>query len=207
MIADADVFLGLSAGGVVKGEMVAKMAPRPLILAVDLPSGLNADTGAVDEGTLAADLTVTLAFAKTGMTLFPGAGYLGELVVGSIGLPDEMAIPAGLAVVALLATWRTMPRPQDLEPRGLSLEGRSLPRLFWWHAGACGLMAAGFVDFPLIAFHTRQAGLAGDASIPLLYALAMGVDAVAALLFGRLFDRYGLSVLLAGAACAAVASV
>lgn len=73
--------------------------PRPLILAVDLPSGLDADTGAVDEGTLAADLTVTLAFAKTGMTLFPGAGYLGELVVGSIGLPNELAIPAGLEML------------------------------------------------------------------------------------------------------------
>ncbi|HEX8730969.1 MAG TPA: NAD(P)H-hydrate epimerase, partial [Ktedonobacterales bacterium] len=64
--------------------------PRPLVVAVDLPSGLDADAGAVDPGTLAADLTVTLAFAKTGLILFPGAGYLGELVVGSIGLPAAM---------------------------------------------------------------------------------------------------------------------
>ena len=67
-----------------------------IVLAVDLPSGLNADTGAVDEGTIAADLTVTLAFPKTGLYLFPGAALVGELEVGSIGLPDEMSILPGM---------------------------------------------------------------------------------------------------------------
>ena len=67
-----------------------------IVLAVDLPSGLNADTGAVDEGTIAADLTVTLAFPKTGLYFFPGAALVGELEVGSIGLPDEMPIPPGM---------------------------------------------------------------------------------------------------------------
>ncbi len=67
-----------------------------IVLAVDLPSGLNADMGAVDEGTIAADLTVTLAFPKTGLYLFPGATLVGELEVGSIGLPDEMTIPPGM---------------------------------------------------------------------------------------------------------------
>ena len=70
-----------------------------IVLAVDLPSGLNADTGAVDEGTIVADLTVTLAFPKTGLYLFPGAALAGELEVGSIGLPDEMTIPLGLEVM------------------------------------------------------------------------------------------------------------
>lgn len=67
--------------------------PQLTVLAVDLPSGLNADTGAVDEGTIPADLTVTLAFPKVGLLLFPGASYIGELFVGGIGLPDTMAIP------------------------------------------------------------------------------------------------------------------
>jgi ADP-dependent NAD(P)H-hydrate dehydratase / NAD(P)H-hydrate epimerase len=67
-----------------------------VVLAVDLPSGLNADTGAVDEGTIAAGLTVTLAFPKTGLYFFPGAALVGELEVGSIGLPDEMDIPRGM---------------------------------------------------------------------------------------------------------------
>lgn len=70
----------------------AEQARRPALLtvALDLPSGLNADTGAVDDGTVRADLTVTLAFPKVGLLLFPGADYIGELEVGSIGLPADM---------------------------------------------------------------------------------------------------------------------
>jgi NAD(P)H-hydrate epimerase len=70
-----------------------------IVLAVDLPSGLNADTGAVDEGAITADLTVTLAFPKAGLYLFPGAALVGELEVGSIGLPDDMTIPSGMEVM------------------------------------------------------------------------------------------------------------
>lgn len=88
--------------------------PRPFVLAVDLPSGLNADTGAVDEGALAADLTVTLAFPKLGLTLFPGAGYLGELVVGSIGLPDAMSVAPGLDLLDAAQARALLPhRPAD----------------------------------------------------------------------------------------------
>jgi NAD(P)H-hydrate epimerase len=76
------------------GFVEREKARRPslLVLALDLPSGLNADTGAVDEGTIHADLTVTLAFPKVGLLLFPGADYDGDLEVGGIGLPDAMPI-------------------------------------------------------------------------------------------------------------------
>jgi hydroxyethylthiazole kinase-like uncharacterized protein yjeF len=88
--------------------------PRPFVLAVDLPSGVNADTGAVDEGALPADLTVTLAFPKTGLTLFPGAGHLGELVVGAIGLPAEMEIAPGLEMLSGAEARALLPaRPAD----------------------------------------------------------------------------------------------
>lgn len=73
--------------------------PDLYVVAVDLPSGLNADTGAVDPGTLAADLTVTLALPKVGLLLFPGASYVGELQVGSIGLPETMLIAAGIEML------------------------------------------------------------------------------------------------------------
>src|SRR5690242_9635898 len=73
--------------------------PDLYVVAVDLPSGLNADTGAVDPGTLAADLTVTLAYPKIGLLLFPGASYIGELQVGSIGLPATMPVAAGLEML------------------------------------------------------------------------------------------------------------
>lgn len=80
------------------GYVAAEKQRRPslLALALDLPSGLNADTGAVDEGTLPADMTVTLAFPKIGLFLFPGAAYVGDLRVGGIGLPDDMPIQTGM---------------------------------------------------------------------------------------------------------------
>ncbi len=62
-----------------------------LIAAVDLPSGLNPDTGALDPATLAADLTITFAFPKIGQLAFPGANAVGELVVADIGIPAEWA--------------------------------------------------------------------------------------------------------------------
>ncbi len=70
--------------------------PTLLVVSVDLPTGLDADSGAIDPGTLAADLTVTLAFPKRGMLLFPGASYIGELEVGDIGLPADMPIDVTL---------------------------------------------------------------------------------------------------------------
>ncbi len=80
--------------------------PGPLVVALDVPSGLNSDTGAVDSHTLPADLTVTLAAVKRGHILLPGPDVVGQLVVGDIGLGrahypaeflPEMATPAKVA--------------------------------------------------------------------------------------------------------------
>ena len=60
------------------------------VVAVDLPTGMNADTGEVDPGTIPADITITLACPKQGFFFFPGRDYMGELYVGDIGLPAEL---------------------------------------------------------------------------------------------------------------------
>src|SRR5437588_12761951 len=60
------------------------------IVAVDLPTGLNADTGEVDPGAIFADMTITLACPKQGFFFFPGRNYIGELYVRDIGLPPDM---------------------------------------------------------------------------------------------------------------------
>jgi ADP-dependent NAD(P)H-hydrate dehydratase / NAD(P)H-hydrate epimerase len=88
--------------------------PDLLLLAVDLPTGLNADTGGVDPGTFRADITVTLAFPKLGLLFFPGADYVGELEVGSIGLPAELSIPPGPELLDDPTIRRLLPlRPPD----------------------------------------------------------------------------------------------
>jgi MFS family permease len=66
-----------------------------------------------------------------------------------------------------------------------------------------GLIAAGYADFPLIAYHFGKTGVLPPVWIPLFYAVAMGVDAVAALALGRLYDRWGLVVLLGAVAVTA----
>jgi NAD(P)H-hydrate epimerase len=90
------------------------LRPGLLVLAVDLPSGLNADTGALDDGAIAADLTVTLACPKVGLLLFPGAALVGELRVGSIGLPPEMGYIGKLELIDDVLVRALLPlRPLD----------------------------------------------------------------------------------------------
>lgn len=61
------------------------------VLAVDLPSGMEADTGVVAGACIRADLTVTLGLPKLGLYLDPGAGYTGEVVVGDISFPPGLS--------------------------------------------------------------------------------------------------------------------
>ncbi|HUJ79982.1 MAG TPA: NAD(P)H-hydrate dehydratase [Nitrospiria bacterium] len=58
------------------------------VLAVDLPSGLNADTGAVMGTAVTAALTVTFALPKLGLLLHPGAARAGRVIVADIGIPQ-----------------------------------------------------------------------------------------------------------------------
>ncbi|MCS7039342.1 MAG: MFS transporter, partial [Caldilineales bacterium] len=107
-----------------------------------------------------------------------------------------LAIPAVLALTVLLTARRLYPRPQDLEPTTPELRPAGFPRAYWLYLAAVALVAAGYADFPLIAFHFEKTGSVPGPWIPLLYAVAMGVDALAALLFGRWFDRVGLRILM-----------
>ncbi|HUK41387.1 MAG TPA: MFS transporter [Candidatus Acidoferrales bacterium] len=108
-----------------------------------------------------------------------------------------LLVPAGLALLVLLATRFVYPNPQDLEKISSDLETKELSRRYWLYLGASGLIAAGYVDFPLIAYHFAKSQLAPAPDwIPILYAIAMGADALAALVLGRLFDRVGLPLLV-----------
>lgn len=76
--------------------------PQPTIVAVDCPSGLNCDTGALDPASLAADFTVTFAYPKWGHFQHPGAAACGLLAVADIGIPADLR-PKSLAE---LIEWR-----------------------------------------------------------------------------------------------------
>src|SRR5689334_1644049 len=69
-------------------------------------------------------------------------------------------------------------------------------RAFWFYAASAALLGFGFADFSLIAYHFAQASIVSKASIPIFYAIAMGASGAGALLFGLLFDRRGLIVMV-----------
>lgn len=108
-----------------------------------------------------------------------------------------LLIPALMAVTVLLVARALYPRPRDLEPTTSEFETTGFPRAYWLYLAAVGLVAAGYVDFPIIAYHFQRTALVSQNWIPVFYAVAMGMDAVAALVFGRLYDRIGISALVA----------
>lgn len=106
-----------------------------------------------------------------------------------------LLLPAMLAMAVLTIGRLKYPQPQNFEVREKSLVARFDHR-FWLYLAGTSLLAAGFADFPLLGFHFQKKMIFSGATIPLIYTLAMGVDAVAALIFGKLFDRLGLKALM-----------
>jgi MFS family permease len=106
-----------------------------------------------------------------------------------------LAIPAALAVMVLIIARLDLPHPQKLETESHPHRDGKLPRVFWLYLAGVGCVAAGFADYPLMAFHIKSHTLFDDKWIPLLYACAMGIDALAALVFGRWYDRKGVIAL------------
>jgi MFS family permease len=106
-----------------------------------------------------------------------------------------LAIPALLAIAVLVTSRIIYPHPHKLEADSQTKDDGKLPKVFWLYLAAVGLIAAGFADYPLVAFHIKQRAIFDDKWIPLLYAIAMGIDGIAALIFGRMYDRKGMSAL------------
>jgi MFS family permease len=106
-----------------------------------------------------------------------------------------LAVPAVLAFAAMLIARAINPDTELKAPKRID---QKLPPVFWTYVAAAGLLACGFVDFPLLAFHFQKTGLVGRETIPLLYAGAMGVNGITAVIFGKLFDRFGVFALAAG---------
>jgi MFS family permease len=106
-----------------------------------------------------------------------------------------LALPAAGAFVSLL--FAKAARSKHAAPPPPPAK-KNLPQVFWIYVGAAGLLALGFVDFPLLAFHFQKNSLVKPEVIPLLYAGAMGVNGLTALIFGRLFDRYGIQIIVIG---------
>jgi len=107
-----------------------------------------------------------------------------------------LAVPGAITLSLVLVARRFYPRPQELSAAPAEVAASGLPRVFWVYLAGAALVAAGFADFPLIAFHFQQSRTVSAPLTPVFYAVAMAVSGAGSLIFGRLFDRAGIGILV-----------
>ena len=113
----------------------------------------------------------------------PGAGVLVLVIWLRTRVPDPVAYEQG-------------PPKVSRSRRLASDEVAKLPGVFWAYAAFTGLTMAGFATFGVISFHLVTRHLLTPAAVPVLYAAVMVIDALAALVTGWGYDRFGTRVLL-----------
>ncbi len=113
-----------------------------------------------------------------------------------------LAVPGLVALLVLLRLRHLAPHPEDFEPSATVSETKRLrlethlPQAFWLYAAFSALTMFGFSTWAVLAFHVSHRHLLSPSLVPVLYAAAMGAAAVAAVGFGRVYDRIGLRGLM-----------
>ena len=107
-----------------------------------------------------------------------------------------LAIPGACALIMLLVTKHRFPNPEHFEPDEKEYVPFTIRKNFIFYIAGISLFAFGFIDYSLVAMHVQERALVDSTTLPLLYAGAMFIDAVAALVFGLLYDRIGVKALV-----------
>src|SRR5215471_14095546 len=107
-----------------------------------------------------------------------------------------LVVPAVPTLVFIVVARIAYPRPEDLEPTVHKVEIGGLQPVFWIYLCGAALVAAGFADFSLITYHFHKAAVIPNVWVPVFYSIAMGVSGLGSFVFGHLFDRVGLWILL-----------
>lgn len=119
-----------------------------------------------------------------------------------------LAIPGAITLILLLVTKRKFPNPEHFEPEPKEYVPFKMKREFVLYIAGISLFAFGFIDYSIIIMHVsntfaglssglaQTSSLVNSGTLPLLYAGAMLVDAVAALVFGLMYDKKGVRALV-----------
>jgi len=119
-----------------------------------------------------------------------------------------LAIPGAITLILLLITKRKFPNPEHFEPEPKEYVPFRMKREFILYIAGISLFAFGFIDYSIIIMHVsntyaglssglaQTSSLVNSGTLPLLYAGAMLVDAVSALIFGLLYDKKGVQALV-----------
>ncbi|MBX3710273.1 MAG: MFS transporter [Gammaproteobacteria bacterium] len=129
---------------------------------------------------------------------------LGPLIIATVlyfqGTYKEsfavLVIPALLAMTMLLVARFQYPHPKNLEFPHENLQAKGMDTSFWLYLAGASLVAAGYADFPLMAYHFQKTTLLSPVWIPISYAIAMGINTISAPLLGHFYDRRGFSILI-----------
>lgn len=105
-----------------------------------------------------------------------------------------LGIFAIITLVILVISKIKYPNPDQFEIKTVE-KGFKGNKAFIWYMLAISFLALGFIDYPVISFHIGKTSSIDVIYVPLLYSVAMGIDAVAALFFGYLFDKKGVLAL------------
>ncbi len=108
----------------------------------------------------------------------------------------SLAVPAVITLTLVVVARVFYPRPQDLSAGPAQVTTSGLPQAFWLYLAGAAMVAAGFADFPVIAYHLAHVGTVSAPLVPVFYAVAMAVSGTGSLLFGKLFDRAGIGILI-----------
>ncbi|MCH3960049.1 MAG: MFS transporter [Selenomonas sp.] len=113
-----------------------------------------------------------------------------------------LAIPGAITIILLLVTKYHFPHPEQFEPEPKEYIPFRMKKEFILYISGISLFAFGFIDYALVVMHVSRTYATGASSLitmdtlPLLYAGAMLIDAVAALFFGLLYDKKGVQALV-----------
>jgi len=107
-----------------------------------------------------------------------------------------LGAPALLTMISVLVVAARFPFASHLAHAPKKTGSASLPHAYWLYAASAALVAFGFADWPLIAYHFAQAHVMSAPDVPILYAAAMAASGLGALVFGRLFDARGFAALV-----------
>ena len=107
-----------------------------------------------------------------------------------------LLIPGLLALTVLAFARWVYPNPEALEIEPDTLESKGMNSMFWIYLAGASLVAAGYADFSLIAYHFQKTALLSPIWVPVFYSIAMGVNTLTAPFFGHFYDRRGFSILI-----------
>lgn len=107
-----------------------------------------------------------------------------------------LLVPSVITLALLVVARVLYPQPEEMETSVPTVQAGGLSRVFWIYLLGAALVAAGFADFSLITYHFHKANVVPTTWVPVFYSVAMAISGLGSLLFGHLFDRVGLWILI-----------